>query len=86
MPPRWTLKEEKLKKRELKDLYIKQNKTIFETGKVLGIKFQTIYDRLLRLGIKSCPERKLYYLNKHRAIKIPKAYSEKLAELNRKIT
>ncbi len=81
MPTRWTIKEEGQKRKELKRLYLKQNKTIFETGEVLGIKFQTVYDRLLRLGIKPCPKRKLRYLNKHYTIEIPRTYSERLAEL-----
>jgi intein/homing endonuclease len=80
MPAKWTTEEEEQKKKELKDLYIKQNKTIFEVGRALGIKYQTIYDRLKRLGIPTCPERKPKFRNFRTDIKIPNKYSEELAE------
>ncbi len=80
MPSRWTIKEEKNKKKELVTLYVKENKTIFETGKILGIKYQTVYDRLKRLGIPTCPERKPKFRNFRTDIKIPNKYSGKLAE------
>lgn len=80
MPARWTIKEETRKRKELERLYTRQNKTIFEVGQTLGIRYQTVYDRLKRLGIKPCPEKKTCYLNRSYRIIIPKNRSEKLSE------
>lgn len=80
MPAKWTIEEERRKKKELEDLYIRQNKTIIETGRILGIKYQTVYDRLKRFGIKPCPEKKARYLNRSYRVIVPKGYSEKLSE------
>lgn len=52
MPARWTKEVELVKFNELHDLYVNQNKTIFEISKILNIKYQSVYDRLLRLNIK----------------------------------
>jgi hypothetical protein len=64
----------------LKTLYIKENKTIGEISKILNISQSTIYDRLLRLNIPSQPSKKLHYKNKQYNAKIPKRYSNELAE------
>lgn len=80
MPVRWTTKEETQKRKELEKLYVRQNKTIFEVGEILELDFRTVYDRLKRLKIPTCPERKSKFCNIRKDIKIPKRYSEKLAE------
>ena len=80
MPARWSTAEERQKRNELNELYTNQNKTIFEAGKVLGIKYQTAYDRLRRLGIPTCPVRKPKFCNLRTDIKIPRKHSEELAE------
>jgi intein/homing endonuclease len=76
----WTIKEENQKRKELVKLYINQNKTIGEIGKILGIAEQTVYDRIIRLGIPVTPERKPHYLNKKRGELNFPDFSEKLAE------
>ncbi len=80
MPKCWTIEEENEKRQELGELYVKQNKTIAEVGKILGIAEQTVFDRMKRLNILSTPERKLHYLNrKWSNINFPD-FSDKLAE------
>ena len=79
MTRRWTESEEEKKKRELLKLYVKQNKSIREVGKILGIAESTVYDRLVRLGISSLRARKPRYNNIRDDLLIPK-YSEDLAE------
>ncbi|MEK7091915.1 MAG: LAGLIDADG family homing endonuclease [Patescibacteria group bacterium] len=76
----WTELEKEQYRSELYDLYVLQNKTMAEVAKILGIKFQTVYDRLKRLGIATCPERKLNYQNRRSDIIIPMGYSPDLAE------
>lgn len=80
MARRWTKKEENEKRKELKNLYVKENKTISEIGDILHIGQATVYDRLLRLNIPSQPSKKLHYKNKQYNAKIPKRYSNDLAE------
>lgn len=80
MPARWTEEEEKQKYKELNQLYVVENKTIFEIGKILGVAYQTVYDRLIRLGIPSTPENKPGFLHK-RQVTIPFGYTPELAEL-----
>lgn len=58
MPARWSKEVELIKFQELNDLYVIQNKTIFEISKILNITYQTVYDRLLRLNIKPDRSRK----------------------------
>src|SRR3989344_419726 len=78
---RWTANEEKEKIQELCYWYVKKNKTIAEVGRILGISDKTVFQRLMRLGIPSTPERKATYVAKPRNdIRIPTKYSEKLAE------
>ena len=52
MPARWSKEVELNKFKELHDLYVVQNKTIGEIGKILHLAEATVYDRLLRLSIK----------------------------------
>lgn len=80
MPRRWTIEEENQKRKELVNLYVDQNKTIGEIGKVLGIAEQTVYDQIVRLGIPVTPERKYHYLNKKKGELGFPDFSEKLAE------
>ena len=80
MPRRWTIKEETEKKKELIELYERENKTIGEIGKILGVAESTVFDRMKRLNISSTPERKLSYCNKRNDLEIPKKMSNELAE------
>lgn len=80
MARRWRKQEEKRYRKELYDLYVSQNKTLNEVAKVLKIKPQTVFARLKRLGIATCPERKKNYRNQRSDIIIPKTYSSDLAE------
>ncbi len=81
MPRPWTVKEKKSHLLELQDLYVRDNKTIGEIGKLLGIAEQTVFQRLKRLGIRSRPELKANYLLRKRTdIKIPRKYTPALAE------
>ena len=80
MPRRWTLQEEKTKRAELVNLYVEQNKTMKEVGKILDIAEQTVFDRLKRLNIPTCPQNKLTYCNRKRKDLIFPDFSEKLAE------
>src|SRR3989344_86594 len=81
MPKRWTLIEEKAKKLELKKLYVKENKTIDEIASLFGLGESSVYQRLLRLGIKPIPFKKKTYKNINYNVVIPKRYSENLAEM-----
>ncbi len=81
MPAPWTTEEKKQHFDTLQQLYVVENKTIGEIGKILNYSEQTIYDRLLRVGIKPTPETKPNYLLKPRDdIKIPKTKTPELAE------
>lgn len=80
MARRWTKKEEDKYRSELSDLYVKQNKSLREVSKVLGISEQAIFRRLGRLDIKTQPHLKKNYLKKRTDVKIPNKYSEDLAE------
>lgn len=80
MARRWTKKEEKEKREELKLLYIKENKSIGEISKILKIGESTVYDRMVRLGVESLRYKKAGFNNKRNDITIPNKYSDKLAE------
>ena len=81
MARRWTIEEEEKYRKELRDLYIVHNKTIGEIASVLNLhSYQTVYDRLKRLRIKTCREKKEHCNNKRTDIRIP-SYSSELAEL-----
>ncbi|MGH2349240.1 MAG: LAGLIDADG family homing endonuclease [bacterium] len=51
MPRRWTEQEENEKREQLVELYVRQNKTIFEIGPMLNLAPGGVYGRLVRLGI-----------------------------------
>ena len=81
MPKRWNKLEEICFRKELVRLYVKENKTIGDIALILGLGESGIYQRLLRLGIKPTPFKKKTYRNINYNVIIPKAYSEKLAEM-----
>ena len=81
MPKHWTIEEKKSYFKRLSHLYIKENKTIGEISKLLGIAEPTVYQRLKRLGIKTNPEfKKTYLIKKRTDINIPRTYTPELAE------
>lgn len=81
MPRRWTRIEENILRKELKELYVRQNKTIGEIAILLGLADQTVFQRLQRLGISSHPERKPTYIARLRSdVVLPKVYTPELAE------
>jgi|SRR3989344_263545 len=80
MARRWTSEEEGKKRKELVSLYIQQNKTIKEVGRILDIAESSVFDRMLRLGISSIPEKKVNYRNIRHDIILPQSFSKKLAE------
>ncbi len=79
MARRWTQKEETKFYKELHRLYIIQNKTIREIGKELSISEQGVYDRLIRLKIKTQRHKKQGFNNQKGHVTIPKK-SQELAE------
>ncbi len=79
MARRWTKQEEREKRKELSQLYEKENKTINEIAKILKLKESSIYDRLIRLGIPPARHKKAGYNHKRTDINIPEK-SENLAE------
>lgn len=80
MARRWTLEEETLYRDELRALYVDDNKTIHQIGRILGIGESTVFKRMQRLGIESTPDSKSNYLNGFKAITIPVERSAILAE------
>ena len=80
MARKWTIEEENEKRNELVALYITQNKTIREVGEILKIAENSVYDRMVRLGIHTTPERKPHYLNRKRGELNFPDFSDKLAE------
>ena len=81
MPRRWNKIEEVSNRKELVQLYIKDNKTIGEVASILNLAESSIYQRLLRLGVKPNPSKKITYRNINYNVNIPKIYSEQLAEM-----
>ena len=79
MARRWTTEEEQFYRNQLLGLYVAQNLTIGEIGRVLGVAESTVFDRMQRLGVASIPERKPGYCRRSEVI-IPESYSEELAE------
>jgi DNA-binding transcriptional regulator WhiA len=80
MAKRWTKLEETIKRNELENLYIGENKTIGEISIILYLGQSTVYDRLLRLKIKPLRSRKIKFNNKRSDVVIPIKYSKSLAE------
>lgn len=79
MPARWTIQEEKEKRKELASFYIFENRTIGEIADILEIQESTVFGRLRRLGIPIEPWKKDGYLNKRKGVNIP-SFSRNLAE------
>lgn len=79
MPAKWSRNIELKKFKELNNLYVIQNKTIGEIGKILNLAEATIYDRLLRLNIKPDPSKKKNY-NHISPATIPCIHTRSLAE------
>jgi DNA-binding transcriptional regulator WhiA len=81
MARRFTVEEENKYREELYELYVVQNRTISEIADILKLgSFQTVYDRLKRLQIPTCREKKERCNNKRTDIRLPTRSCE-LAEL-----
>lgn len=80
MARRWTVEEEDLKRNELIALYIKENKNISEIGKILKLAESSVYDRIIRLGIKPNRSGKRGFNNKRHDLFIPHSHSVDLSE------
>lgn len=80
MARKWTREEELLKRGELEELYVKDNRSIGEIAEILHLSQSTVYDRLLRLEIKPERSRKEGFNNKRADVLIPKKYSKDLSE------
>jgi len=77
---KWTVEEEQRKKKELIQLYVRENRPIGEIGRILNLAETSVYDRLVRLNIKSLRSLKPNYNNQRNDIVIPQKYSIELAE------
>ena len=80
MAKRWNKAEENSKHKELLTLYVKENRTIAEIGRILSLSESAVYDRLLRLKIPSLRHKKPGYNNINTEIVVPKHYTSDLAE------
>ncbi len=81
MARRWTKSEEEKFRKELFGLYVLQNKTISEIASILNLgSYQTVYDRLKRLGIETCRNKKSHANNMRSDIVLP-SHSGDFAEL-----
>lgn len=80
MARRWTTEEEKKYRTQLIRFYVRQNKSLKEVAKTLGIAEQTVFQRMCRLGIPTRPERKRQYLNRRSDITFPPKPDSFLAE------
>lgn len=81
MARRWSAIEEEVHRSLLRRLYIDQNLTISEVGMRLGIAEQTVYQRLVRLGIRSSRDKKPRANNRRTDVHLPVSVSVELAEL-----
>jgi intein/homing endonuclease len=80
MAKRWTIKQEQAHHKRLEYLYNSKNYSIREISKLLKLSQGGVYDRLLRLKIKTQRKKKLKYNNRNIKVKIPTNFSEELAE------
>jgi len=71
MARRWTKAEEGRFRAELRQLYVVQNKSIKEVGELLGISDKAVYDRLIRLDIKTQRHKKAGYNKQRHDIRFP---------------
>ncbi len=81
MARRWTIVEENVYRTELVQLYVVENKTISEIGRMLNLKDATVYDRLTRLRIPSSRLQKEHSDNRRSDVWTPTVRSRRLAEL-----
>ncbi|MBL1434442.1 hypothetical protein COB87_002665 [Candidatus Wolfebacteria bacterium] len=79
MVTRWTKEEEFFYKKQLKQLYVTENLSIQEVANVLKMSDKGVYDRLVRLNIKTTPNLKVKYLNRRPPVRLPRK-SNDLAE------
>lgn len=80
MARKLTKEEEFFYSKQLKSLYSEKNLSLTEISLTFKIPKSTLYDRLIRFGIKIKKESKSGYLNKRKNFIIPKTRSLKLAE------
>lgn len=80
MARRWTKAEEDEYREVLTRLYTTENKTIREIAPILNIKENSVYDRLLRLGISPCRSNKVGFNRARSDIHVPTSYTTALAE------
>lgn len=80
MARHWSADDEELHRTQLRELYVIQNKTIGEIAPLLGIAESTVFDRMMRLGITSTPERKKTSVRNRRTVALPVGRSDDLAE------
>ncbi|MFA6551989.1 MAG: LAGLIDADG family homing endonuclease [Candidatus Paceibacterota bacterium] len=81
MARRWTKTEEKKHYSSLFALYVKENKSLKDIAKILNLSESTVFLRLKRLGIKTNPSSKKFYLNRRSDLSTPKVRNEDMAEL-----
>src|SRR3989344_2376570 len=81
MARRWTMAEERLRSRQLLRLYVHENKTITEIGKILKLADSSVFDRLIRLGIPPRRNQKIRFNNRRNDIVLPRSRPSDLAEL-----
>lgn len=79
MAKRWTVEEEYRYREELTQLYVSENKTISEIGRILKLSDKTVFVRLRRLSIPINREGKSRFNNRRSDLVLPER-SEKLAE------
>jgi hypothetical protein len=79
MARRWNQQEEREKREQLMELYVYQNKTIFEIAPILNISPGNVYGRLVRLGIPTRSKTSGKSSHNARMLEIP-ARSGDLAE------
>lgn len=76
----WTKQEEKDHFKKLHNLYVVKNLTIGQISKLLQTPEQTIFKRLKRVGIKTTPFLKKFFLDKRQDLTIPIRKTGNLAE------
>src|SRR5437868_6628265 len=75
MPRPWTKEERKMQRKELERFYVAGKKTITETGRLLGIAEQTVFQRLKFFGIPTN-----LAFKKRQDVTLPIKYTGDLAE------